>query len=103
MIVFIDESGIHKTTDHSTFALVYVETKNRELLEQEVKKIEKQIKVEEFHWRNQPWKLRRAFIEKAVRLPFTAKVAIFRNPIIPSEAFECALQHTLVGKIVRNF
>ena len=33
MIVFIDESGIHKKVDHSTFALSYINFKDYEKIE----------------------------------------------------------------------
>ncbi|OGY92549.1 MAG: hypothetical protein A3H70_00625 [Candidatus Komeilibacteria bacterium RIFCSPLOWO2_02_FULL_48_11] len=101
MIIFIDESGIHKHIDHSSFALVYVTVQNKETLENSVEKIERNHGVKEFHWVDLPWKLRADFIKEAARLPFAAKVAIFKNPISRPEALEWALRHTLVEKNFR--
>lgn len=39
MVIFIDESGTHKQTDHATIALVYVEIANLEKFEEAVEKI----------------------------------------------------------------
>ena len=50
MIIFIDESGIHKKVDHSTFALAYVEFKNYAAIEKQILKIEKDLQLKTFHW-----------------------------------------------------
>lgn len=50
MIVFIDESGITKQTDHSTFVLVYIEFHNYEALESKIIALEKKLGIPEFHW-----------------------------------------------------
>lgn len=55
MIVFIDESGVHKTDGHSCFALVYVATNNAELLERSIIEIERRNRMTAFHWTDQPW------------------------------------------------
>ena len=45
MYIFVDESGIHKTIDHSVFVLVYVEVEDHILMEERVKQVEKKIVV----------------------------------------------------------
>ena len=50
MIIFIDESGIHKHRGHSTSAVVYVEVKNLESFKNKLKKIEEGLKINYFHW-----------------------------------------------------
>lgn len=39
--IYFDKSGIHKQVDNSTFALVYVETENVEVLENKILRLEK--------------------------------------------------------------
>lgn len=102
MIVFIDESGVHKADGHSCFALVYVTTNNAELLERSIIEIERRNRMPAFHWTDQPWKLRSIFLQDAAKLPFTAKVAFFRNPIIENKALDWALRHVLVEKNFRS-
>lgn len=50
MIIFIDESGIHKKVDHSTFALAYVEFENYPVVEKKILDIEAKLKIDYFHW-----------------------------------------------------
>ncbi|PIQ79315.1 MAG: hypothetical protein COV79_03915 [Parcubacteria group bacterium CG11_big_fil_rev_8_21_14_0_20_41_14] len=98
MIIFIDESGIHKQIDHSSFALVYVEVENKEKIEKSIEAIEQKHGISSFHWVDLPWKLRVAFIKDASKLDFTVKIAIFQNPIYRTHAMEWALQHLLIEK-----
>ena len=98
MIVFIDESGIHKSIDHSVFALVYISTEDREVLERAVIEIEKKLNITDFHWSDHSWKVREKFIRELAKLPFTAKIAIFKNPINTAQALEWSLIHLLVDK-----
>lgn len=102
MLVFIDESGIHKQTDHSVFALAYVAILKKSVVEARILELEQRLHVSRFAWAHVPWKLRIAFINGIVDLPFTAKIAIFRNPIKSDEALEWAAQHLLVEKNVRT-
>lgn len=98
MYIFVDESGIHKQTDHSTFCLVYITMEHRDDVEQKVIEIEQRHGISVFHWVDQPWKLRKAFIQDVSTLPFTAKIAIFDNPISPGRALAWALTHVIVEK-----
>ncbi len=98
MIIFVDESGIHKSIDHSVFALVYVSTEDREVFEQAVVAIERELNIKDFHWSDHSWNVREKFIRKLAKLPFTAKIAIFNNPINTAEALEWSLLHLLTDK-----
>jgi tetrahydromethanopterin S-methyltransferase subunit G len=64
MHIFIDESGIHKKVDHSSFALVYIEIDNFEVIEKRIIEIEKELNIEKFHWSEVAWKFKEAFIQK---------------------------------------
>ena len=98
MIIFIDESGIHKPVDHSAFAMAYIEFKNIEVVERGIVDIEKRHKISHFKWTNLPWKLREAFLVDVAKLSFEAKVAVFRNPVNTDQALEWSAQHLLVEK-----
>ena len=80
MLVFIDESGIHKQDGQSTTALVYVKVEHAEILDTAILRAEKDLKIEPFHWRDQGWKVRLAFLEDMVKEEFEVKIFIFRNP-----------------------
>ncbi len=41
--VYIDESGVHKTSAHSSFALVYVQIHNKNIVQNEIINIEKSV------------------------------------------------------------
>lgn len=96
--IFIDESGIHKSQDHSAFAMAYIEFENKAKVEEGVMKIEKKHGISHFKWSDLPWKLRTAFINDVISLPFMAKVAVFQNPVRPDKALEWSAQHLLVEK-----
>lgn len=96
MLIFIDESGIHKKVDHSTFALAYIAVENYETLERDVQGIEKKLGIESFHWSETVWKVKEIFFQAVINLDFTLKVAIVKNPIHPEEELERLLPHLLV-------
>lgn len=96
MVIFIDESGTHKQTDHATIALVYVEVINVEEFEKAVEKIEKELKIRYFHWTDESWEIREKFIIKLLKLDFTLKVAILKNPVKMTKSLEEALKHLIV-------
>lgn len=96
--IFIDESGTHKQTDHSVFALVYISTQDIDTIENRVTEIERVLRVPPFHWREHSWHIREQFIEQALSLPFFVKAAVFQNPQNPSDALEWAIKHLFVEK-----
>jgi hypothetical protein len=98
MYIFIDEPGIHKQIDHSVFSCVYVSVEDIHNLEKEIVAIEDRLKIRAFHWRELPWKLRQSFLIEVVKLPFSVKIAIFKNPTHPQFALEWSLKHLLVER-----
>jgi len=58
MYIFVDESGIHKTIDHSAFALVYVSIENHQTFERQVLDLENELKIKAFHWAETSWKIK---------------------------------------------
>ena len=102
MIIFIDESGIHKKVDHSTFALSYIKFKNYQKIEKEVEAIEEELNIDNFHWAHTIWKIKEKFISKVLKLDFEVKVAVVKNPIHPQKELEKALIHTIVEKNIKQ-
>lgn len=49
MVIFIDESGIHKQEGHSTTAVVYVKVANLEKFTAGLIKLEKNLQIAYFH------------------------------------------------------
>lgn len=64
MYIFIDESGIHKKIDHSSFSLVYIEVDNFQLIEEKICAIESKLKIEKFHWSEVAWKFKENLYKK---------------------------------------
>lgn len=98
MHIFIDESGIHKKVDHSSFALVYIEVKDFNAIEKRICEIEKELKIEKFHWSEVAWKFKEKFIQKALKLNFKVKIAIIKNPVNPAKELERILSHMAIEK-----
>ncbi len=85
MIIFIDESGIHKESGNSVFVLVYIIAEHAEILEDKIKEIESGLKINNFHWADfgsrRGWDTREGFLRQASKLNFEFKIAIIKNPI----------------------
>ena len=99
MLVFIDESGIHKQDGQSATALVYVAVEHEETLDKAILAIEKDLKIELFHWSKQIWKIRHIFMEKLLKENFTVKIFMFRNPFT-QEKLENGWRHLLIDKYI---
>ncbi len=102
MVIFIDESGIHKQTGHSTSSVVYVEVKNLEKFEVKLKKIEKDLKISYFHWAEERWFMKNKFLSRIFNLDFTVKVAVFENPVKPDAMLEIVFQHLITEKTITS-
>jgi len=100
--IYIDESGIHKNIDHSSFVLAYIEFENYTNIESKIQKIEKELKIEYFHWSETTWKVKEKFIDKVLELKFKVKIAIVKNPVHPEKELEKVLAHTLIEKDIKN-
>lgn len=98
MHIFIDESGIHKKVDHSSFALVYIEVDNFEKIEKGIIEIERELNIEKFHWSEIAWKFKEKFIKEALKLDFKVKLAIIKNPVNPAKELERILSHMAIEK-----
>lgn len=102
MIVFIDESGIHKKVGHSTTVVVYVEVTKLEKLEKGLKKIEQDLRIKSFHWADERWLIRNKFLSSILELDFTVKVAIFENPQNVGEMLEIVFKHLITEKNIKS-
>lgn len=98
MHIFIDESGIHKKVDHSSFALVYIEVDDFYEIEKRICEIEKELKIEKFHWSEIAWKFKEKFIQKVLKLDFKVKIAIIKNPVNSARELERILSHMAIEK-----
>ena len=102
MVIFIDESGIHKQTGHSTASVVYVRVKNLEKFEDGIKKIEKDLNISSFHWAEERWLMKNKFLSRIFELDFTVKVAIFENPVGLGAILESVFQHLIIEENINN-
>lgn len=102
MVIFIDESGTHKQSDHSTNALVYVEIKNLEKFESEISKLAGTLDMDTFHWADHGWKVRNKFLEGINELSFTFKVGVFKNPAKVHEMTETVFQYLITEEKITN-
>jgi len=103
MIIFIDESGVHKQDGKSSVALVYVMVDDVEKIERAVIKAEKELRITSFHWTRHIWKIRQEFVQALQKENFTVKAAIVQNPFSNKrfeEAVEALLTERKITKIV---
>jgi len=95
MLIFIDESGIHKKTEHSSFVLVYVAIRDEKSTSFGIRRVEDELGIGNFHWADfgseHGWSIRRGFIQGIIRLPFQFKYAIVDNPINPQKELSEAI------------
>lgn len=102
MVVFIDESGIHKQEGHSTTAVVYVEVVNKEKFEQSMLQVEKELRISAFHWADERWFMREKFVTRITDLDFKAKIAVFKNPTNPERMIEAVFEQLLTESNIRK-
>ena len=102
MLIFIDESGVHKEVDHSTFVLAYIESEHYDILDKQICKLEEELKIDYFHWSETTWKVKEEFLDQALKLDFKAKIAVVKNPVHPSQEIERAMIYMLIEKNIRN-
>jgi len=95
MHIFIDESGIHKRTEHSSFVVVYVAIKNESAINSQIERIEDTLGIHNFHWSDfgseHGWTVRRGFILKALKLLFHFKYTVVLNPVHPQKELREAI------------
>lgn len=100
MVIFIDESGIHKKVGHSSFAIVFVEVVNIETFSKKLLEINKLLKIKSFHWSEQRLNVRRKYLKSVLNLDFIFKIAIFENPINTNKAMDMIFEHLITEKKV---
>lgn len=102
MYIFVDESGIHKSVDHSTFVFVYITIEDIVYIENRIETIEKDLDIDIFHWAEAPWPVKEKFMQLALRLPFFVKIAVIHNPIKPKKEFERIFSHMIVENNIQK-
>lgn len=95
MVIFIDESGTHKQSDHATEVIVYIKVSNLTKVEQRILALEEKLHIRSFHWGDERWAVRNKFLEGIIDLDFTLKVAIFENPVRPEKMIEYVFKHLI--------
>jgi hypothetical protein len=98
MIVYIDESGVHKGSGVSTFVLAYVEAEDTQIVSDVIMSLEKDLDISSFHWAESTWKVKERFFRKVSALPFRLKIAVVKNPIYPERELERVLSHMLIER-----
>lgn len=101
MIIFVDESGVHKQKGKSSVVLVYVMVENVEKLEKSIIETEGELKITSFHWAKHIWKIRQAFIQTLQNEDFTVKAAIIQNPF-SNKQFEDAIEALLTERKINK-
>lgn len=102
MNVYIDESGTHKHPGHATNAIVYIAVNQAESFENKLLSIEKELRISSFHWADERWFMRSKFLDRALALDFTVKVAIFEPPVQQENMIELVFSHIIVEKNIQN-
>jgi hypothetical protein len=102
MYIFIDESGIHKKTDHSTFVLVYLEINNYPAIRAQIEKVESNLGIKSFHWADAAWPIKKQFIEQVIGLDFKIKIAVIENPVNSSREMERILPHLIIERNIEK-
>jgi len=101
MLIFIDESSVHKREGRSSVVLVYIAIDDVAKIEKAVIKAERKLRIENFHWAQHIWKIRSNFIELLMAEKFFVKAAIIKNPFSEKD-FEGALEALLIEKCIRK-
>ena len=102
MVIFIDESGIHKQSGHASFAVVYVEVENSELLNKKLIEINSSLNIQSFHWAEQRWTVRKRYLKRISNLDFVFKIAIFDNPVDMDVAFDKIFEHLITDDNIKS-
>src|SRR3989339_2205210 len=102
MVIFIDESGIHKQSGHSSFAVAYVEVRNLETLNRKLVLINESLKITSFHWADHNWVIRKRYLKRILNLDTTFKIAIFDNPVDISRELGQIFKYLVTEKGIRS-
>lgn len=102
MVIFIDESGTHKQSGHAANVVVYIKIENLEEVEQSLKEILHELELDFFHWADHGWKVRSRFLKKIIKLDFTFKIGIFKNPVKTDEMTGVVLEELITEENIKN-
>lgn len=102
MLVFIDESGIHKPNGYSTFVMVYVAEQDYPMLEQQVLQLEKCLNIKSFHWAQSGWMVKSKFMDRALSFDFKVKILCCQNPVHTQNMLQNMLMNMLVEKDIHQ-
>lgn len=92
MYVFIDESGIQKSSGYTVIVAVSIDPKDLSVVDQGVLDAEQNLRIQDFHWSKSGWKVRQGFMVAISKLNFTLNHVVIKNPIDEYEkAFETSL------------
>lgn len=89
--IYIDESGIISKIGHSVYVLVYIEYINETIINEQVLKIEKDLKISHIHWVSLSKKVRIKVAKKLKEIKFNYIYQVHKNPIGQEKALENVL------------
>jgi hypothetical protein len=95
MLLFVDDSGIHKATGYSAFAVVAIARSDYETFEKNFLKIEKELRIDVFHWAETSWPVKEKFLTQLAKLDFQTTCGVIQNPIHPEKELERMLPRIL--------
>jgi hypothetical protein len=106
MHIFIDESGIHKTTGYSSIAFIFVMTEFIEAFEKEILAIELRIKITSFHWADHNWGIRRKFLEhlfnRNILQNTNIQITLQKNPLHYYDFLSNSLEKIVIEKNIKK-
>ena len=100
MYLFIDESGVHKSKDNSSVAIVYIELENIDDINNSIKRAEGKLHISTFHWTKHIWKIRSDFMTSLINKEYNVKVAIVTNPF-NKQKFLSALEGLIIERKIK--
>jgi len=102
MIIYIDESGTHLGAKHSTLALVYIKVDNAETFDKKIIETESELKITNFHWKDEKWETREKFVNFLLKQNFNFKVAVSHEPHKFVKRFPDILSHLLIDDEIKK-
>ena len=103
MLVFIDESGIHRKSGYSVIALVCItDAAALEKVDEQVLELEQTMGTRYFHWADRGWPFRREFVQGIAKLDFTIRLARLTNPIKLDQSLVDILPYLLPERAIER-
>ena len=60
------------------------------------------LKIENFHWAETAWEVKRKFMDEVLKLNFKVKIAIVDNPVNPAVELERVLAHMVIERNIKK-